>query len=90
MKIRVVYIVVMTMITGLMMPGNPDAQCIGNSSAKTQRHPAEPEMVEVEGGTFTMGCTAEQGSDCYDNLKTAHSVTVRSFQIGKFPVRRGT
>jgi formylglycine-generating enzyme required for sulfatase activity len=51
-----------------------------------QRHPAEPEMVEVEGGTFTMGCTAEQGSDCYDNAKPAHSVTVRSFQIGKYEV----
>jgi formylglycine-generating enzyme required for sulfatase activity len=51
-----------------------------------QRHPAEPEMIKVKGGTFTMGCTAEQGSDCYDNAKPAHSVTMRSFQIGKYEI----
>lgn len=28
------------------------------------KHPGEPEMVFVEGGTFIMGCTSEQGSDC--------------------------
>jgi formylglycine-generating enzyme required for sulfatase activity len=48
-----------------------------------QRHPAEPEMVFVEGGTFTMGCTSEQGSDCEEDEKPAHSVTLSSFQIGK-------
>jgi formylglycine-generating enzyme required for sulfatase activity len=47
---------------------------------------AEPEMVYIEGGTFTMGCTAEQGSDCYDNEKPAHSVTLSSFYIGKYEV----
>jgi hypothetical protein len=34
---------------------------------------AEPElipMVFVQGGTFTMGCTSEQGSDCRDWWKT--------------------
>jgi len=50
------------------------------------RHPAEPEMVFVEGGTFQMGCTAEQGKDCRDNEKPAHSVTVSSFNIGKYEV----
>ncbi len=24
------------------------------------------EMVAVKGGTFTMGCTSEQGGDCFD------------------------
>ncbi|MDR2971623.1 MAG: formylglycine-generating enzyme family protein [Bacteroidales bacterium] len=43
-------------------------------------------MIPVQGGTFTMGCTNEQGSDCYDSEKPAHSVTVSSFQIGKYPV----
>jgi formylglycine-generating enzyme required for sulfatase activity len=46
----------------------------------------EPEMVFVEGGTFTMGCTAEQGSDCDDDESPTHRVTIRSFQIGKYEV----
>jgi formylglycine-generating enzyme required for sulfatase activity len=44
------------------------------------------EMVFVQGGTFTMGCTAEQGSDCYDWEKPAHKVTLSDFYIGKYEV----
>jgi formylglycine-generating enzyme required for sulfatase activity len=44
------------------------------------------EMVLVQGGTFTMGCTPEQGSDCYNDEKPAHRVTVSSFYIGKYEV----
>jgi formylglycine-generating enzyme required for sulfatase activity len=57
------------------------------------------EMVFVEGGTFTMGCTPEQGNDCRihtDELfiaafgrepeKPTHSVTVVNFSIGKYEV----
>ena len=43
-------------------------------------------MVYVEGGTFTMGATSEQGSDAYDREKPAHSVTLSSFHIGKTEV----
>ena len=43
-------------------------------------------MVRVEGGTFTMGATSEQGSDAYKNEKTTHQVTVSSFSIGKYEV----
>ena len=50
------------------------------------RHPAEPEMVLVEGGTFIMGCTEEQGGNCGDDEKPAHQVTVGSFFIGKHEV----
>jgi formylglycine-generating enzyme required for sulfatase activity len=46
----------------------------------------EPEMVFVEGGTFTMGCTGEQGSDCDNSAKPAHRVTLSSFYIGKYEV----
>ena len=46
----------------------------------------EIEMVLVEGGTFTMGATPEQGSDAGDNEMPAHKVTLDSFYIGKFPV----
>ena len=44
------------------------------------------EMVEVEGGTFTMGATSEQGSDAYDDEKPAHQVTLSTFSIGKYEV----
>jgi formylglycine-generating enzyme required for sulfatase activity len=44
------------------------------------------EMVFVEGGTFLMGCTEEQGDDCDEDEKPAHSVTVGDFYIGKYEV----
>ena len=43
-------------------------------------------MVCVEGGTFTMGATEEQGSDAYEWEKPAHEVTVSNFSIGKYEV----
>ena len=47
------------------------------------------EMVFVQGGTFTMGCTDEQGSDCADDEKPAHQVTVSDYYIGKYEVTQG-
>ena len=44
------------------------------------------EMVLVEGGTFTMGATAEQGNDAYDDEKPTHQVTLPSYYIGKTEV----
>ncbi len=44
------------------------------------------EMVKVEGGPFTMGATAEQGSDAYDDEKPTHQVTLSSYYIGKTEV----
>ena len=43
-------------------------------------------MVAVEGGTFTMGCTDEQGNDCESDEKPAHQVTLSSFYIGETEV----
>ena len=44
------------------------------------------DMVEVVGGTFTMGATAEQGSDAGKAEKPAHQVTLSSYMIGKTEV----
>ena len=41
-------------------------------------------MVFVEGGTFIMGCTSEQGDDCKDNEKPAHQVTLSNYYMGKY------
>ncbi|MDR3329043.1 MAG: formylglycine-generating enzyme family protein [Prevotellaceae bacterium] len=46
----------------------------------------EPEMVQVEGGTFLMGCTIELGSDCLSDENPAHSVALSSFKISKHEV----
>ena len=43
-------------------------------------------MVRVEGGTFMMGATEEQGSDAEDNEKPAHQVTLSTYSIGETEV----
>jgi len=44
------------------------------------------EMVFVNGGTFEMGATKEQGSDSYDYEKPVHSVTLDDYYMGMYPV----
>jgi len=46
----------------------------------------EIKMILVEGGTFTIGCTGEQGDECLDDEKPAHQVTVSDFNIGIYEV----
>lgn len=43
-------------------------------------------MVYVEGGTFTMGATDEQGSDAGNDEKPAHEVTLDGYYIGETEV----
>ncbi len=43
-------------------------------------------MVRVEGGTFTMGATPEQGNDANGNEKPAHQVTLSDYYIGRYEV----
>ena len=43
-------------------------------------------MMPVEGGTFTMGATEQQGSDAQSSEKPAHEVTVSSYSIGQTEV----
>jgi formylglycine-generating enzyme required for sulfatase activity len=43
-------------------------------------------MVSIEGGTFTMGCTPEQGGDCTFIEKPVHQVTLNNFSISKYEV----
>ena len=50
---------------------------------------AKTEMVFVQGGTFTMGCTDEQGSDCKDNEIPTHQDTLSDYYIGKYEVTQG-
>ena len=46
-------------------------------------------MVGVEGGTFEMGATKEQGKSAGEDEKPVHEVTVRGFEIGQTEVTAG-
>lgn len=46
----------------------------------------EFKMVFVEGGTFTMGATSEQGDDAYEYEYPTHSVTLSDYYIGETEV----
>ncbi|GHT29260.1 hypothetical protein AGMMS49574_05540 [Bacteroidia bacterium] len=59
---------------------------LGANSSGIKGPEAAIEMVYVQGGTFSMGCSGEQGSDCYYDEKPLHSVTVSNFNIGKYEV----
>ena len=43
-------------------------------------------MLQVEGGTFTMGATSEQGDEAYFDEAPAHKVTLSDYHIGKYEV----
>ena len=47
------------------------------------------QMVRVQGGSFTMGCQGGFFSDCDDDEKPTHQVTVHSFELGKYEVTQG-
>jgi len=57
------------------------AQAIGTGPILTKL----PDMVRVEGGAFTMGCT-DRKNDCEKNEYPAHEVTLDGFLIGKYEV----
>jgi len=47
---------------------------------------APDDFIRVEGGTFIMGCQEGRDTDCFENEKPAHEVTVSSFSISKYEV----
>ena len=47
------------------------------------------EMVYVEGGTFEMGATAEQGYSAYDDEYPVRTIKLDSYHIGKYEVTQG-
>lgn len=48
--------------------------------------PSLPEMVRVNGGTFTMGCIDGQDTDCSASEKPPHEVRLSDYFIGKYEV----
>jgi formylglycine-generating enzyme required for sulfatase activity len=56
------------------------------SSSITKVTELDIPMIHVIGGTFTMGCTSEQGYDCETDEKPAHQVEMDNFYIGKYEI----
>ena len=46
----------------------------------------EFKMIKVDGDTFRMGATSEQGSDAWNDEKPVHSVTLSDYYIGETEV----
>ncbi|MBW7872830.1 MAG: SUMF1/EgtB/PvdO family nonheme iron enzyme [Ignavibacteria bacterium] len=67
----------------------PESTGVALDTVLKQDAPVLPGMVFVQGGTFTMGCTSEQGDDCWYNEKPTHQVIVNNFYIGKYEVTVG-
>ncbi len=71
-----------------------DSETINNSAVDTLPHADEIitvngvsfKMIGVQGGTFTMGATSEQGLDAFNDEKPAHQVTLSTFSIGETEV----
>ena len=43
-------------------------------------------MVKVEGGSFTMGGTKEQGDEAFCDEKPPHKVTLSTYHLGRYPI----
>ena len=65
-------------VTATLSKGKPEETFTVNGISFT--------MKLVEGGTFQMGATSEQGDDAYGDEKPAHSVTLGSYYMGETEV----
>jgi formylglycine-generating enzyme required for sulfatase activity len=65
----------------------PDKAHVITLDTKNNRvDPIMGTLVFVKGGTFTMGCMDGRDSECYDNEKPAHEVTLRNFYMAETEV----
>jgi iron(II)-dependent oxidoreductase len=72
-----------TMRQALFLGGRPEG-----APAATPSCPAEPEWVDVPGGTFAMGAGAD--GFAYDNERPRHPVELAPFRISRTPVSNAT
>jgi formylglycine-generating enzyme required for sulfatase activity len=47
------------------------------------KHPAEPKLIQVEGGSFIMG---DRWGDGYPNEKPLQTITIKPFMLGRYEV----
>lgn len=73
----------------VQQPVQPQPTTPATSSASSQTFTVNGisfKMIRVDGGTFTMGATSEQGDDAYDDEKPTHQVTLSTYYIGETEV----
>ncbi len=70
----------------IVSSGTPVGAGTSPASSADNVDPFADYMVCVDGGTFTMGATSEQGSDAESDEKPAHRVILSSFEISKYEV----
>lgn len=61
--------------------GRTGVVSVGNGARTYRVKGVEFTVVEVKGGTFTMGATSEQGDDAYEDEYPTHRVTVSTFNM---------
>lgn len=67
-------------------PTDPTALAALKAQRKSIIEKAVADMIYVDGGSFLMGATAEQGSDVHIYEKAVHKVTLSSYYMSKFQV----
>ena len=83
MKTRLLFIIAATM---LLFGCKKDKDLNEKTNLSLTVNGVSFDMVYVEGGTFDMGATSEQGGDAYDDEYPVHSVTLSGYYIGKCEV----
>jgi len=83
---RILSLLTVLFIFVLAVNAQNDSQSLEPSNKTFTVNGVSFTMVYVEGGTFTMGATSEQGSEAHDSEKPAHSVTLSSYMIGQTEV----
>ena len=78
--------IILTIIATILLPIYIYAQNIANEISNSVIQNLIDNMIHIEGGTFLMGGTAEQGSEPSDFEHPIHEVTLSSFSIGKYEV----
>ena len=87
-KLNYIYISLIAIVVSLMASSCDEYFDI-EPNAKNQEFTVNGvsfEMVFVEGGSFIMGATFEQGGDAEGDEKPAHQVTLSDYMIGKTEV----
>jgi formylglycine-generating enzyme required for sulfatase activity len=67
------------------MASEPPASSTPASAKPRILLPFKPDMVELPGGSFLMGCAPGDGT-CHDEEKPAHRVSIRPFRMGRYEV----
>ena len=80
-------------ISSISLPKRPNVEIQEESTSKRLQlittfevNGVSFDMIKVEGGTFTMGGTSEQGDDAHGNERPAHQVTLSDYIIGETEV----